>query len=444
MNDRTTRIARRSRLGVVALLLFAGPFVVADEPTPATPNPPATPTPPATETPGGPGERYGGTPEDLLPYRGAGEPARRFFTEAPEFRGPGADEPDPVVDAVRLGVISPFGGADAKIGEHVRNGYRLALEEANAAGGYRPGVPFATVDADENDQWGAAANALVRLTSENGIWAVLGALEDANSHVMTRVILKLELPMVNTGGPDPTLTEHMIPWLVRVRPDDRQTGYRLADAIFRRDGHQRVAVIRSNDRYGRMGIAKLTDAARRLHHPMLLEVRFDEQATDVSHAIERLRAAKPDAVVLWGRAVPAGRALRAMRAAGIDVPVYGPDRLVDPELLAIAGLAAEGLVVSHPFDPERTDPAWTGFRARYAARFGHEPDAPAAYAYDGMSYLIDAVRTAGLNRVRIVRALYARKEWAGVTGKIAFDITHNNVAPTVLGVVKDGAFHFGH
>jgi branched-chain amino acid transport system substrate-binding protein len=399
---------------------------------------PAAPVAPA------PGGAYGETPDALVPHRGAGEPARRFFQEAPTYRGPGADDAEPAdAKEVPLAVIVPMSGIDAPIGRRMRNGYALAIEEANAAGGLRPGVPFRLLEADENDTWGAAGNALVDLATRQGCYAVLGALDDQNSHVMTRVLLKINTPMVNTGGTDPTLTEHMIPWLVRVRPDDRQAAYRLATRIVSTDRRERVAFFRANDRYARAGIGELADALRRLGHPVALEVRYGPDDRDFGRSVEALRQVKPDAIVMWGRPAPTGRALAALRAGGIDVPVYGSDRLVDPEFLAAAGAAAEGLLVETPLDPTRTDPAWDAFRARYRAKFGADPDHHAAYAYDGASMLVAAVRKAGLNRVRIRAALYDMPTWTGVTGPVAFDITHNNVAPGVLARVEGGVFRFG-
>ena len=39
---------------------------------------------------------------------------------------------------------------------------------------------------------------------------------------MSRLLLKIETPVVNTAGTDPTLTEHLVPWMVRVRPTNRK------------------------------------------------------------------------------------------------------------------------------------------------------------------------------------------------------------------------------
>ena len=388
---------------------------------------------------GAPPQRYGGTPEELLPHRQAGEPYQRLFTQAPAFRGPGREiaEPEGLTE-VKLGVLAPLTGEDAEVGRRMLDGVARAIDEANEAGGLREGMPFRTIVRDENLSWGAAGNAAVDMAFDDGVWALIGALEDGASHILTRVILKIETPMMNTAGTDPTITEHAIPWLVRVRPDDRQTCYALARRIFQVDRRERVAVFRSNDRYARAGIGEFTDAARRLKHPVLIEERFEAADTSWKAQIERLRSVKPDAIVVWGRAALAGRAVAALRAAGLDQPVYGPERLADPAFAAAAGAAAEGAVFTFPYDPRRKDAAWVSFVERFHARFGRDPDPFASYAYDGTRYLLQSIREAGLNRVKIRDALFAHDTWEGVTGTVRFDTTRNNLRPSLLGHVEHG------
>jgi branched-chain amino acid transport system substrate-binding protein len=389
-------------------------------------------------------DSYGRTPEKLTPFRGVGEPARRFFVEAPAFRGPGReDAPPPGLTSVRFGVLAPVHGPDAGAGRHMLQGVRLALEEANAKGGFGPQkLPFEMVVRNEAESWGAAGDAAVDLVYDDGAWALIGGYEDANSHVLTRVLLKLEVPNVNTAGVDPTLTEHNIPWLVRVRPDDRQASYRLARRVFEEDARKRVVLFRANSRYGRTGTGEFKDAARRLHHPVLLETRYEASEADWKSRVERIRALRPDAVVLWGRPAATGAALRALRAGGVDCAAYGPDRAVGPGFLEAAGDAAEGFVFTYPLNPDARSDAWPAFVQRYRERFGTAPDPTASFAYDGARLLVEATRKAGLNRARIRDALYEVRRFEGVSGRIRFDTTQNNVSPVILGHVENGRLHF--
>ena len=129
--------------------------------------------------------------------------------------------------------------------------------------------------------------------------------------------------MVNTGDPDPTFTETNIPWTIRVISDDRQSGYALASYIFEKMGHERVAVIRTNTRYGRVGIMEYSGVAVRLGHPMMIEERFDNGETDFKMQLENIKKVSPDAILIWGNAKESALVLRQIREMGMKQPIYG-------------------------------------------------------------------------------------------------------------------------
>jgi branched-chain amino acid transport system substrate-binding protein len=100
------------------------------------------------------------------------------------------------------------------------------------------------------------------------------------------------------------------------------------------------------------------------------------------------------------------------------------------------------VVTISPLDPTRTDSQWQDFRKKYQAKFNEEPDAYAAYAYDGMNILIGAIEKKGLNRGRIMDGLreYYGKSYDGVGQREEFDYTLNNIAPLALAKVEGGKF----
>jgi len=107
--------------------------------------------------------------------------------------------------------------------------------------------------------------------------------------------------MVNCSDPDPTLTETQIPWLLRVFPDNRQQGYRLAELILRERNLSRIVVLRSNSRPGRVGVRPFVDAVRRLGRPILQEINFKEGDHTFTTQIAVVKQADPDAVVAYYR-----------------------------------------------------------------------------------------------------------------------------------------------
>ena len=385
---------------------------------------------------------YGNTPDKQVPYANYQDAYKQHFVEPLDFTGAGREKPEPKgLTEVRLGVLAPLeGNVLVPQGTQLLQGATMAVEEANARGGYK-GTPFKILPHNDVGLWGAAANEVVKMGDE-GVWAIMGTIDDINSHVGIRVALKLEIPWVNTSDPDPTFTETNIPWVVRCIADDRQSSYALVDHIYREKGHERVAVLRVNNRYGRVGVMEFRDAALRAEHPIVLEVRYEDGETDFDTQLERVENSNPDAVVLWGNALELGLILNRMRELGMDYPVFTSDRGVNPLFIETAGENANGVVTTCQYNPEADIPALKAFQENYKKRFGQEPDVFAAHAYDGMSMTINAIKKVGLNRYLIRDELTGLKDYNGITGEIIFDASWNDVGRIFMAEIKDGDFVF--
>lgn len=388
---------------------------------------------------------YGKTPDELVPYGQFQKAYKNFFDDPQPFTGAGREKPEPTgLTEIKLGYLGPLEGSVlVPQGIQMLQGATLAVEEANRKGGYK-GIPFRIIACNDVGLWGAAANEVVNMDDE-GVWGFLGSIDDIVTHVALRVALKLELPMVNSGDPDPTLTETGIPWLIRVISDDRQSSYALVNYIYREKGHSRVAVLRADNRYGRVGIMEFRDAAQRIGHPIVLEVRFADGDKFFDTQLERIRNATPDAVVLWGNALETALIVRQMREKGMQQPVYGCDRMVSPEFLKIADTYAEGVVTTCQYNPTLDNPAYKVFEHNYKVRFDMDPDVFAAHAYDGMNILIESIQIAGLNKVLmrdVMTDLKTFQGYQGITGEIIFDASWNDIGPIWMTEVREGRYEF--
>ncbi len=238
---------------------------------------------------------YGATPAELVPYKRLAAPYRSLYEEPFQYRGPERDSHEPKsLESVRIGLLAPLedGTPDAELGRSIRSGVVLALEEANRQGGYQ-GLPFELVARNDQAIWGASSNTLVEFAYNDRVWAVIGSTDSNSTHVALRAALKAELMIVNVGASDPTLTETGIPWIVRLTPDDRQISYALAELLFNQWDLDRVALLRTTDRYGRLGVTEFKTAARRLGRPLPMEILVRPGQADSSAALARVLAVEP-------------------------------------------------------------------------------------------------------------------------------------------------------
>ncbi len=382
---------------------------------------------------------YGNHPDASFPYQNFQEPYKRFFDKQIPFLGTGRDETPAVMPkTMRIGFFAPVKTApDADLGQWMLEGIQLAVEQANAAGGCH-GVPFELIVRPDLGLWGASSNEMVAFKYVDSVLGVIGSIDGANTHIALRVILKLEVPMLNTSSTDPTVTETNIPWLMRCMADDRQQGYALAAHIFGECQIKSVVAFRVSDRYGRLGVMEFRDAATRLGFPLRSELQWRRGADDFTRELDRIAEIDPEAVVIWGNTVDCAAIVKEIRRRNMPVRIFGADRMACQAFLDAAGEAAEGIVAAASYDPTRDDPKLREFVEAYTKRFQHEPEAFAAHTFDGANILMDAIRKAGPNRPKIRDALYEYSCYDGVTGRIVFDPSLNDVGPVYIATVKNG------
>ncbi len=415
---------------------------------------------------------YAKTPPALTPYSRFENPYKRFFLTELVYPGYGRHIPEPEhVETVKIGFLGPIigsvsesvGGPEdltlrvsegqatwdgytasllAPLGIKMLQGAQLAVAQANARGGYRGTAPYELVVRNDNGNWRSAAEEVVMLAWRDSVWAILGTIDGQNTHVLIRVALKAEVPVISTADTDPTLVETMIPWVFRNIVDDRQMCYLLADFAFRELGLERVAALRAVNRYGRVNIDEFRDAATRLGHPLVIELSYEEGDTLFTSQLERIRSLNAQAVFTYGNSRESALILKQMRAMGMDQWFLGSDRMVTQEFIDIVGPNHGRVAAGYTYDPTSEDPRYATFVRDFTDAYGTAPEAYAAHAYDGMTMLMQAIERAGLNRALIRDSLAAMKRYDGITGVQEYDAVFSNRAPATLAILESGRWKF--
>jgi len=416
--------------------------------------------------------RYGKTPEEYEPYNRFIKPYMRFFIDTLEYPGYGRHIPEPVnIDTVKIGFIGPIIGSVtgsngktekiqlkvnqriirwdgyrashlAPIGIKMLQGAKLAVEQANEKGGYLGKIPFGLVVRNDNGEWRSSGREVIMLAYKDSVWAVLGTVDGANSHIAIRVALKAEISVMNTADTDPTYVETNIPWVFRCITDDRQMCYLLADFAFKKLGLKRIAALRATNRYGRMSIDEFRDAATRLGRPFLVELQYQEGDTDFTQQLRRIQSLNADGVITYGNSKESALILKQMRKMGMNQWFFGSDRMVTSELIDIVGDNHGKVAAGYPYNPTRKDPAYLKFIEDFRKRFEDNPETYAAHAFDGMNMIIAAIEKAGLNRALIRDELVRMSNYKGVTGIKELDAVFSNRTSASLAILNNRKFEF--
>jgi branched-chain amino acid transport system substrate-binding protein len=181
-----------------------------------------------------------------------------------------------------------------------------------------------------------------------------------------------------------------------------------------------------------------------------LEDSYDDKASDFSAQITKIKALSPQPDFYYVAAMPynIGPLVKQFRDAGITGPIVGGDGYDTPDLVKVAGAAAENVFfTTHALmDATGGTAGIKKFITDYKAEYGNDPEnAFAALGYDTVYLMADAVKRAGgTDSAAVKSAIEATKDFPGITGAITFSAdSHVPQKGVTVIAIKNGAFTLG-
>lgn len=336
----------------------------------------------------------------------------------------GLPQPAAAQDRVTIGVLTALTGPLAAPGRFQMNGFNLAVEELNEAGGIQVGnrrlrVELRTYDTRGNPAEGATA--MQRLTTVDRVPVVLGELSSGVVAAIGPIAADNEVPFVMTVPTGPNLTKQNNRYLFRVNAHNDQLTVALAE-VARARSWQPLAFIAWNNDAGRGGVAGMRSALPQ-GWPIAYTGFFNVGEVDFSAHVTNMRNAGARAVMLLMDEEPGSLAISQIRAAGLSAQLIGTLAMGSDRFLARLDAARlNGMVQYNAFPPNAPIARIQNFSRRYRAKFNEEAHGFAAQSYDGLMVAAAAITAAGTaTDARRVRDALARTDYQGVIGQIRFD-----------------------
>lgn len=345
-------------------------------------------------------------------------------------------------DDVVVGVAWPWAARkEMRFGE----GIDLAVADINAKGGVN-GRRLRIVRSDDHESADEGRLIAQRFGADPAVVAVIGHLQSYVTVPAAAIYDNGGLVMFAPASTDPALTAQGYHRVFRGIFTDKAAGHQMAEYAVR-NGYRRIAIEYVRSPYGR----DLANAFEEYitDHKLGIVARQSYGADEVSEqtfesTVREWKTLDLDAIFLAGEVPSAAYFVNAARKLGLTTPILGGDALGSPTLLAIAGAAAENMVVPSAFHPDEPRAEVQQFSAAFRQRYNAVPDAASALGYDALNLLATAMRNAHSTMPdSIGAALHALHGWRGVTGPFTFDAAGDVVdKPVMKMVVRRGRFEY--
>ena len=339
-------------------------------------------------------------------------------------------------EEIKIGAIFALTGDAAMYGESAKNGLELAIEELNKK---LLDKKITVVYEDNQGDPSKAVSSFQKLAYVDKVKYIIGPLGTPEVLAVAPIAEKKKIIILTPTSSGPQLTQAG-DYIFRNCMSDLIEGAALAEFVFKELKTRTAGILYINNDYG----IGLRDAFKKkfdiLGGVILAEESFRKGDTDFRTQLLKIKFKNPRVLLLTGYA-EMGRILKQARELGIEIQVVSTSNFEMPEILEIAGNAAENIYYTYQgFDIESEEEVVKKFTNSYRAKYNKDPDIFAALTYDAMKILAKAIERGGTDVENVKKELYGIKNFIGVTGKTSFDKNGDVIKPIGIKKVEDGKF----
>ncbi|HET6978572.1 MAG TPA: ABC transporter substrate-binding protein [Pyrinomonadaceae bacterium] len=347
----------------------------------------------------------------------------------------------PTANTIKVGAFLSLTGATSAYGISAANAIKLATDETNRNGGI-DGKQVELEIEDDKSNTADVPGIVEHLIKEHRVHALIAEPVSTRSMMAAPIAQQNKTVMISSASVKPELTMQG-DYIFRACFISSTEGEAIAKYAVERLKAKKVAIILDdkND-YAVVLAGFFADSFKKLGGEIVSQQKYEANATDLSAQMEAIKAAAPDVVFAPGFYTTAPLVARELKRSGIKATLIGSDGWDSPSLMDGGSEPFEGVYFANHFWAGNDDPLVKKFVADYHAKYGVDPDAGAATAYDAARMLFDAFKRAKSTESAAVRnALAETKDFPGVTGKITLDANRNAQVPVyMLRIEKGGKF----
>ena len=297
------------------------------------------------------------------------------------------------VPKLKVGLMLPYTGTFAALGNAIENGFRLQLAETGGKIAGRE-VEFFKVD-DESDPSKATDN-VNKLVKRDQVDVLVGTVHSGVAMAMAKVAKDTgTLLIVPNAGADAVTGAMCAPNIFRSSFSNWQPGYAMGEVVAKK-GAKKVVTITWKYAAGDESVKGFKEAFEKGGGQVVKELSLPFPGVEFQALLTEIAAAKPDAVYTFFAGGGAVKFVKDYAAAGLkkSIPLYGAGFLTDGTLEA-QGDAADGLFTTLHYADSLGTPRDAAFRLAYAKAYKLQPDVYAVQGYDAAQIL-----ATGLNAVK--------------------------------------------
>lgn len=334
---------------------------------------------------------------------------------------------------LKVGLMLPYSGTYAALGNAIENGFKLYVDEHGGKLGGRE-LDFYKVD-DESDPAKATEN-VNKLIRRDSVDAIIGTVHSGVAMAMTRAVRESgTLLIVPNAGADAVTGPMCAKNVFRSSFSNWQSSYAMGVVAGKQEKKKTAVTITWKYAAGEEMASAFKEGFEKEGGHVVKQLTLPFPNVEFQALLTDIAAARPDAVFAFFAGGGAVKFVKDYAAAGLNksIPLYGPGFLTDGTLEA-QGEAAQGMLTTLHYADSLNTPRDNAFRLAYAKAFKQQPDVYAVQGYDAAQMLDAGLKAVGgdVSRKAELEAAIEQARIDSPRGPFTLSRAHNPVQDIYL------------
>jgi branched-chain amino acid transport system substrate-binding protein len=325
-------------------------------------------------------------------------------------------------ETVKVGVLLPLTGSQAKFGEIEKRSFEMALEEINAKGGVN-GKKIELLFEDDTGKPDVGRSGVEKLISRENVSVITGGYSSSVTAAAAPVAQQFKVPFVICTGSADDITEKGYDYIFRINPPASE--YPDAVKTFLQGvakDVKTVALLYENSSFGQSSSKSFEKDAAELGLKIVVKEGYQAGAIDFKPILTKVKAANPDMIYMVSYVMDASLLMRQSKELRINPKLFvgGGAGFTLPEFGKSAGDAAEYVYSATLWVETLPFPGAKQYFNNYQKKYGSETEYHGAEAYAAMYVVADALKRAKSITPKDVRDALAKTDMKTAFGPVKF------------------------
>lgn len=340
-------------------------------------------------------------------------------------------------DAFKVGAIFSITGPGSSLGIPERDTALMLEGDTNAKGGIKGPDgklhPLKIVIYDDASDETKAVLAAKKLIDEDKVTAIVGTTLSGTSLAIVDTVQKAEVPLVSCAAAikivEPAAERK---WVFKTPQSDYLIVGVLVDYL-KAKGLTKVGWLNVDYAFGQLGWIEFEKTAQKAGLAVAANEKFGQKDVDMTAQLTRVKAANPQAVVIWSIPPSASIATKNYVDLGMTMPLLQSHGVGNKAFIQLAGPASNGvvfpagklLVAEQLPDGDVQKPVLLAYARDFEAKYGPR-NTFGGHAWDAVQLVAKALERAGTDRAGVRSAIEGTRNFVGVTGVFDFSASDHN------------------